>query len=109
MWGTSKNGRNSFVVLRAVTSDGRARPQDDPMTRRRDQAGDARIEVPWEYADLAARVARHLSAEPFDPAVRARHLHQLRELAALQSPARSSVRREHGSIASRWRGFQRRV
>ena len=78
------------------------------MTRRRDQAGDVGVDVPREYADIADRLTRHLSAQSFDPAVRARHLHQLRELAAAQ-PSRSPARVEHGPIGPRWRGFQRRI
>lgn len=79
------------------------------MTRRLDQAGDAGFEVPEEvpeeYAELVDRVCRHLAAASFDPATRARHLHRLRELAAVQ-PLPRSVR---GRVGSRWAGLSRRV
>lgn len=60
--------------------------------RRRDQATDAIVEVPREHADIAGHLIRHLSAQIFDPAVHARHLHQLRELAAAM-PTRLRRRR----------------
>lgn len=73
------------------------------MTGRRDQDGGAGSSVPEEYADLAERVTRHLSSYSLDPATRARHLHHLRELAAVQPLPRPV----HGRVGIRWRGVRR--
>ncbi len=59
---------------------------------RRGQAADVGVEIPAEHRDVANRLTRHLSAH-FDPAVRARHLHQLRELAAAKTKIVRSRRR----------------
>lgn len=77
------------------------------MTRRpsHKDGGAAGSGMPDEHADIAARLSGYLSAHSLDPAVRARHLHHLRELAAVQ--LLSSTARGH--VGLRWRGLGRRV